>query len=196
MSEDTKQDAEAPVTADWLKGNTRIGGWLAFFLFALLVGGLRTLCLVYRALNFASCYGSNILAMTEVVAGVAGMATVILIIVSFRRRSPSAVFWAKYYVILCLLTSIIVILAPVDRSRSIDFTLHQVSAKDQAFFSSISSIIWIIYLHVSSRVEEVIPKQYRHSGFWTWAAAVLLALLPIVWMGMGVVDAALRCEPG
>ena len=96
-----------PITADWLKKNTRIGGWLAFFMFVLVTSGLRSLDAAVKAINVTDYYGSNILAKTDVVVGYVMLAIAIWAMSSFFRRSPAAVFWAKFYLILCVLTNIV-----------------------------------------------------------------------------------------
>ena len=67
-------NADTPVTAEWLRSNTRIRGWLALFMLALVVSALRSLAQAGATMSAADCYGSGILATTDVVSAVESFA--------------------------------------------------------------------------------------------------------------------------
>lgn len=60
-------NADTPVTAEWLRSNTRIRGWLALFMLGLLLSPLWSLDETVVMVDPAECYGSIILATTGIV---------------------------------------------------------------------------------------------------------------------------------
>ena len=88
---------DMPVTAEWLRSNTRIRGWLAFFMFGLLLSALWGLGEVFVTVDTSDCYGSIILSTVDVVTVLALLVVAILTFVAFHRRWPSAVFWARFF---------------------------------------------------------------------------------------------------
>lgn len=178
MSGATTDLQEQPITAEWLKANTRIHGWFAFFIFALALGGLFSL--VYPIVTYkASDYmGSTLLGMTDIITGVMLAVVALWTIVSLCRRSQSAIFWAKFYTILVLVTNGLALWLGGANSMEIKMGLRSI----------VWAIVWFLYLTCSQQVQEVIPKRYRHAGARTWVCAGLLLLLPLGFLAVGVVD--------
>ena len=105
MSEATVDGQEQPITAEWLKANTRIHGWFAFFIFALALGGLLSLVRPIATYKPSDYLGSMLLGMTDIAMGVVMAIVALWTIVSLCRRSPAAIFWGKFYTVLVLLTN-------------------------------------------------------------------------------------------
>lgn len=82
-------NADTPVTAELLRSNTRIRGWLALFMLALVVSALRSLAQAGATLSAADCYGSGILATTDVVLALVLLVVAIWTFAAFHRRRPS-----------------------------------------------------------------------------------------------------------
>lgn len=175
--------ADTPVTAEWLRSNTRIRGWLAFFMFGLLLSALWGLGEVFVTVDTSDCYGSIILSTVDVVTVLVLLVVAILTFVAFHRRWPSAVFWARFFLIYCLLCGIL----------SLSLAQDEMSAREfgQAIGAVFWSAIWLVYFCVSKQVSKVIPRRYRHAGFGTWAAAVILVLLPFGWGAAGIAQVVL-----
>lgn len=168
---------DMPVTAEWLRSNTRIRGWLAFFMFGLLLSALWGLGEVFVTVDTSDCYGSIILSTVDVVTVLVLLVVAILTFVAFHRRWPSAVFWARFFLIYCLLCGVL----------SLSLAQDEMSAREfgQAIGAVFWSAIWLVYFRVSKQVSRVIPRQYRHAGLGTWAAVALIVLLPFVWVVVG-----------
>lgn len=171
-------NADTPVTAEWLRSNTRIRGWLAFFMLALIVSALRSLAQAGATMSAADCYGSGILATTDVVSALVLLVVAIWTFAAFHRRRPSAVFWARFFLVYCLLCGVL----------SLSLAQDEMSAREfgQAIGSVFWSTIWLVYFRVSKQVAEVIPRRYRHAGLGTWAAAAILVFAPLGWMVAGI----------
>ncbi len=175
--------ADTPVTAEWLRCNTRIRGWLSLFMLALLFSGLRSLAQAVVTMTVADCYGSVILSTIDVVSALVLLVVAIWTFVALHRRWPSAVFWARFFLVYCLLCGVL----------SLSLGEDEMSAREygQAIGSVFWSIVWLVYFRASKQVAEVIPRQYRHAGLGTWAAAALFVLLPIGWGVAGIAQVVL-----
>ena len=176
-------NADTPVTAEWLRSNTRIRGWLALFMLALVVSALRSLAQAGATMSAADCYGSGILATTDVVSALVLLVVAIWTFAAFHRRRPSAVFWARFFLVYCLLCGVL----------SLSLAQDEMSAREfgQAIGAVFWSTIWLVYFRVSKQVAEVIPRRYRHAGLGTWAAAAILVFAPLGWVAAGIAQVVL-----
>ena len=176
-------NADRPVTAEWLRSNTRIRGWLALFMLALLLSPLWSLDEAVVAVNATEFYGSVILATTGVVTMLVLAVVAIWTFVAFHRRWPAAVFWARFFLVCCLLCGVL----------SLSLGEDEMSAREygRAIETVFLSIVWLVYFRVSKQVAKVIPRPYRHAGLGTWVAAALFVLLPIGWGVAGIAHAVL-----
>ena len=77
---------DPPITAEWLRSNTRIRGWLALFMLGLLLSGLRSLAQAVVTVNAADCYGSVILSTIDVVPALVLLVVGIWTFAAFHRR--------------------------------------------------------------------------------------------------------------
>ena len=85
-----ESNADSRVTAEWLRSNTRIRGWLALFMLGLLLSPLWSLDETVVMVDPAECYGSIILATT-------GIVTVLgLLVVAIWIVAPECSGWSLY----------------------------------------------------------------------------------------------------
>lgn len=183
-SNEIEANADKPVTAEWLRSNTRIRGWLALFMLGLLLSPLWSLDEAFVTVNSATeCYGNIIIATTGIVTVLGLLVVAIWTFAAFHRRWPSAVFWARFLLGYCLLGSVL----------SLSLMHDEMSASEygQAIGTVFLLIVWLVYFRVSKQVSKVIPRQYRHAGFGTWAAAAFFVLLPFVWGAAGIAQVVL-----
>ena len=171
---------EQPITAEWLKANTRIHGWFSFFIFTMALGGLLSFVYPVVSYNASDYLGSTLLGMTDVMMGVVLVVVALWAIASLCRRSPAAIFWAKFYTVLVLLTNGIALWGGEAGSGEMKMEVRGV----------VWGIVWFLYLTCSQQVQEVIPKSYRRTGMRTWLCAGLLLLFPLGFLAVGVVDVA------
>lgn len=188
MNTTTIDGEEDPLTAAWLRANTRIRGWLAFFIFALAAGGLVSLIYPFATYKASDYAGSSLLGMTDLALGVVLAVVAGWSIVSLYRRSPAAIFWAKFYTVLVLLSNGLGLwFGGVEMSDGDAFGGTRMAVKGVVW-----SIVWFLYLTFSQQVQEIIPKRYRRAGVRTWLYAGLLLLVPLAFVIVGAVDVAVN----
>jgi len=88
-------DEEEEITSESLLETTRIHGWLSFFLFSIIVGGLVSAIYPIITFNIEDYSGSYVLGMTDIASGVILFALAIYTLVAFCKRKPNAVFFGK-----------------------------------------------------------------------------------------------------
>lgn len=184
---DVTGEQTQPLTAEWLKANTRIHGWLSFFIFVLVCSSLKNVGDFFSTYKVSDYGGSNLLGMAGISLVVELVMVAVWSIISFCRRSPSAVFWAKYYIVLVLLTNVLALWCGVENQG-----LETSVAIGMAMGSVFWSIIWLLYLSLSQQVQVVIPKRYRHVGIRTWLCAGLVILIPLIFGVVGMLDVAIN----
>lgn len=168
---------EAPpfeYTSEWLKANTQIHGWLSFFMFAIIVGGL--LSAIFPIVTFKSedYAGNFFLGASDIVLGSLMLAVAVYTVYLFVQRKPNAFFWAMTYVLLVFITNILVLLLGATEEGS----LFQ---SEQRVMRSIGwGVIWFLYLIFSDQVKEIIPKAFRKVTKTDWLLLAVVVLLPIL----------------
>ena len=86
-------------TSEYLKQNTEIHGWLSFFLFTVVAGGLLSVVYPLFTFNLAE-YDNNIfLALADLLFGLMLFLLACYTFHAFVNRQPNAVFLAKMYII-------------------------------------------------------------------------------------------------
>lgn len=207
----TTGEQTQPLTAEWLKANTEIGGWLAFFVFCLVITGLVGVFCPLVTYNAADYCGSVLLGMTSCLVWWWQSFVAFLVVVLLCRRSSAAIFWAKYLMILGLLYGGLGLWLGEDVGRMIgdelrrmtskglfglgryllgsDIRVEEVNWQSRAIIRGVVfSIIGLLYLTFSKRVQAVIPKSYRQVGVRTWICAILLPLLILVFQCVGIAN--------
>lgn len=169
-----EEEIPAEYTAEWLRKNSSITGWLTFFLFTLFVGGILTLCNVYKSFDiYQSAYNNGIeyLCFGDFISGLITFLVAFITPFLFIKRSRKAVFYARFYIlsVLILNTMSVIINADISCIRSIAW-----------------SIFWGIYLSVSKEVQKVIPKSYRKVNFFDYFLLFISILIPSILYVLGL----------
>lgn len=156
-----------------------IRGWFAIFVLYLVVGVLwgviGSIAICYAHAWFEGVWGVS-LGMTDimgfVLCGVIKAVVSAWTVVLICRQSPTAIFWAKYLMIVEFLLSILFLLC-LDEGLWFQFC---------GAIGAAAAIIWFLYLAFSNNVRGTIPKSSRKVGVWTWILAFLLSFLLMVCM--------------
>ena len=160
------------LTSEWLKSNTEIHGWLSFFFFAIIAGGLFSAIYPIATFN-ASDYADNFcLGAVDVVTGFLLLAVAIFTVFLFVNRKPNAVFWGKVYVVLVLLTNTFVLIVGATEQSGYQSTVQVVKG-------ILWGVIWFLYLSFSDQVQEIIPKSFRKISSTDWAMLATSVLFPL-----------------
>ena len=164
-------------TSEYLKENTEIHGWLSFFLFAIIVGGVISAIYPIVTYNPAEYGGSNILPLGDVILGIMLLGISIYTLYSFTQRKPNAVFLGKTYVVAVFATNLLSLFGG-------DFETTGLGSLPQIIRGLVWAVIWFSYLCLSEQVQEVIPKEYRklrNSDYYILAALIIVPLAFIAW---------------
>lgn len=160
------------ITSDWLKANTEIHGWLSFFFFAIILGGLFSAIYPIATFNASDYAGNFCLGAVDIVTGLLLLAVAGFTVYSFVNRKPNAVFWGKVYVALVFLTNIFVLIGGATEDTGFQSTTHVIRG-------IIWGVIWFLYLSFSDQVQEVIPQSFRKISSTDWAMLAASVLLPV-----------------
>lgn len=160
------------ITSEWLKSNTEIHGWLSFFFFAIIVGGLISAIYPIATFNAADYAGNFCLGAVDIVTGLLILAVAGFTVYSFVNRKPNAVFWGKTYVALVFLTNLFVLISGSTEENGLQ-------SVTQVVRSVIWGIIWFLYLTFSNQVQDVLPKSFRKVSSTDWALVAASVLLPV-----------------
>lgn len=171
---------ETPITERYLKENTSISGWLSFFLFSITLGGLISVVVpIARYQTTLAEYGNPYLVWCDLSLGIMLFALAIYTLVAFCNRKPNAVFLAKTYVCTAFLTNLIVLFSG-------DYEETGLGSLSRIIRSLIWGVIWFSYLCNSSKVEEVIPKEYRRRTAKDYYIIAALIIIPIFFLAVGI----------
>lgn len=154
-----------------------IRGWFAIFVLYLVIGVLwgviGSIAICYAPAWFEGVWGISF-GMTDIMGvvlfGVIKAVVAAWTVVLICRRSPTAIFWAKW---LMIVEFLIGILWCFDENLWFQFC--------GAIGVSVA-IIWFLYLAFSNNVRGTIPKSSRKVGVWTWILAFLLSFPLMVCM--------------
>lgn len=173
---ETAQD----ITANYLKENTSIHGWLSFFLFSIVAGGLLSaiLPLAQYSQSLAE-YGSPFLVWVDLSLGLMLCVLSIYTLVAFCSRKPNAVFLGKTYVCTVFLSNFSALFGG-------DFESSGFGSLPQIIRSLIWGAIWFIYLCKSNQVQEIIPVTYRKKTAKDYYIVAALIIVPLVFMALGI----------
>jgi len=169
---DQSENQTEEITSEWLKANTEIHGWLSFFFFAIIAGGLFSAIYPIATFNASDYAGNFCLGAVDIVTGLLLMAVAGFTVYSFVNRKPNAVFWGKVYVVLVFLTNIFVLIGGATEDTGFQSTQHVIRGV-------IWGVIWFLYLTFSDQVEEIIPKSFRKISSTDWAMLAASVLLPV-----------------
>ena len=171
------------ITSEWLKANTKISGWLVFFLVVVMgIGGLkRGLSLI--AVNMSDYDNIFCFAAIDIFMGVVSILMSLYVIYSFLNRFPEAVFWARANIILIIALA----LWNLVMGLIVDGLLTE-----REMIGAVSSLLggglWLLYLALSRQVQEVIPKSFRKVSKADWIILAAIILIPVVLSVIGMVQ--------
>lgn len=141
-------------TSEYLKQNTEIHGWLSFFLFTVVAGGLLSVVYPLFTFNLAE-YDNNIfLALADPLFGLMLFLLACYTFHAFVNRQPNAVFLAKMYIIAVFASNLLALIGG-------EYEPTGLGSAPRLVRSLIWSGIWFVFLLNSNNVEEVCPKEYR-----------------------------------
>ena len=172
VTQHVNNNQPSEITSEWLKANTEIHGWLSFFFFAIIVGGLISAIYPIATFNAADYAGNFCLGAVDIVTGLLLLAVAGFTVYSFTNRKPNAVFWGKIYVALVFLTNLFVLIGGATEETGLQ-------SASQVVRSVIWGIIWFLYLTFSDQVQGVIPKSFRKISSTDWAMVAASVLLPV-----------------
>lgn len=173
-NEDMEIDStnEVEITSEFLKQNTKISGWLAFFIGAVTVGGLFSVIYPIATFNIEDYAGNYCLAAVDIINGISLLLVAILTAYSFVNRKPTAVFWAKVYVSLVLLINLILLISGNEEGTGLE-------SGTQGIRGVLFAVLWFLYLSFSNQVNEIIPKPFRKIKLKNWVIVGCMILVPI-----------------
>ena len=178
-----EENSIEPITAEKLKEETSIGGWLAFFLFAMMAGSIIGAVAMIAQFNSGAVGGNWLLALADPILGVLLFLLACYTLYSFIQRRPDAVFLAKTYVIAVFVSGILALFINVSIGEgTFDFK--------EIIRPLVWGVVWYLFLNMSTRVEEVIPTEYRHVDKTDWAIIGALIGIPLFCLFFGIAQVA------
>ncbi len=170
---------EFDITSDYLKETTSIGGWLAFFLFTIVAGGLVSAIYPIATYNVTEYDDNTILAVGDVVFGLLLCALAFYTLYAFIQRKPDAVFLGKTYVVAVFASNLLSLFVG-------EFEPSGIGSFSQVIRGLTWGGFWFTYLCVSNQVEEVIPKEYRKLGNIDYYILTSLIVVPLLFLAVGL----------
>lgn len=174
-------EEEEEITSESLLETTRIHGWLSFFLFSIIVGGLISAIYPIITFDIEEYWGSYVLGMTDIVSGIMLFALAIYTLMAFCKRKPNAVFLGKTYVVLCFASNFLTLLNG-------EFDENGLGSFKHVFRGVVWGIVWFAYLLNSNQVEEVIPTEFRRILRRDYYVIPLMIVVPVVFLMWGMLD--------
>lgn len=162
-------------TSEYLKQNTEIHGWLSFFLFTVVAGGLFSVAYPLFTFNLEEYDNNILLALADPFFGLILFLLACYTFYAFVNRLPNAVFLAKMYVIAVFVSNLLVLIGG-------EYEATGFGSAPKLVRSLIWSVIWFAFLLNSKNVEEVCPKEYRKKknlDIYIAAAFIIFPLLLI-----------------
>lgn len=174
-----EMDAVPPVyTSEWLKANTKMQGWLSFFMVVVILGGLVSAVYPVATFDFDDYAGNVCLAAVDILTGVCLLAIAIYTVWSFVNRKPNAVFWGLTYVALAFLTNLLSLVGGGTEGSGLQSTSRVVQ-------SMAWGVVWFFYLICSEQVKRVIPKSFRKASKIDRGALAVIVLIPVLLFAVG-----------
>ena len=105
--EETSSEQSFVYTKEYLKHNTEIRGWLSFFLFSIIVGGLISFIYPIITYNSQEYSGSVFLSIADPIQGAMLFGLACYTLYSFINRETNAVFLAKTYLVVIFVINLL-----------------------------------------------------------------------------------------
>ena len=134
-------------TSTYLKENTKIGGWLSFFLFCVVAGGLVSVIFAY--INFSSrTNNSNMFFdLGDLLFAIMIFALACYTVYAFIERKPNAVFLARLYLIVIFASNLLIALVG-------EYEESGIGSSYQVLRSLIWSGVWFAFILLSNNVKQ------------------------------------------
>ncbi len=169
-----------PITAERLREETSIGGWLVLFLFAMMAGSIVSMFIMLSDFNRAEVGGNWFLALADPLLSFTLFLLACFTLYSFIRRRPGAVFLAKTYVVTVFMSGLLLLVINSVNGGGIN--------TGEIMRPLIWGAVWFAFLCVSTRVEQVIPSEYRRIEKADWWAVGVLIGVPVLCLITGLVQ--------
>lgn len=181
LDEKQGNDAEIVITSEELKRTTNIHGWLSFFLFTVVVGGLFNLIFSVATCDISEYGGSTMLALTDVVLGCLHCAVAFMTLYAFCQRKADAVFLGKTFVVTIFASNLLRLLGG-------NFEPAGYGSIFQIIKSLGWSTFWFSYLCCSNQVKKVIPKDFRKLSSIDYGLLIALIVVPLLFLSFGITE--------
>ena len=168
-------------TSEYLKQNTEIHGWLSFFLFTVIAGGLLSVAYPLFTFNLAEYNNNVFLALADPLFGLMLFLLACYTFHAFVNRQPNAVFLAKMYIIAVFASNLIALLVG-------EYEPTGLGSAPRLVRSLIWSGIWFAFLLNSNNVEEVCPKEYRRKKNLDIYIAAAFIIYPLLIVAISLSD--------
>ena len=176
------------ITSAYLRANTKIRGWTSLMLFGVLLGSLFSL--IYPIVTFfqnPSHAMNPFFGYLDILLGAVTCVTGLIASVGLFRRLPGAVFWLRFYFVICFATNLISVVC----SGMEELSAFEAKTTVRGI---VWSVIWFIYTFRSKQLEEVLPKRFRKASGGEIVLAAVLALAPVACFAMGYYTMYRRAE--
>lgn len=169
---ETKEDLETEevISAESLKEETSIGGWLMFFLVTLVASMLYSCYDIFntlKPLSGLSGGGVEFFKFSTIFEVVCEACFSVFIIYSFLERKSYTVFITKAYLVLIVVTNLLIMMICSHNDVNYATILRNI----------VYGIIWFFYICYSTQVENVIPSEYRKKTRISYFAILMLCFV-------------------
>ncbi|MCD8296530.1 MAG: hypothetical protein LUC88_03050, partial [Prevotella sp.] len=178
----SNEDFEEPqYTSEWLKKNVKIRGWLSFFIFLMVLGGI--ISAIYPIATFNPLdYANNFwLEATDIFTGLSFLGIAIYSAYLFLNCKPNAVFYSRAYVVIVLLSNFLSLI-----TGAVDELGYQSGVKVAG--RVIGGLIWLLYLNYSKQVKTVIPVSFRKVSKLDIGIIAGVIIMPFLLFSIGVIQ--------
>lgn len=158
-----------------------IHGWLVLLLFSIGAGGLVSALYPIFTYDIEEYGGSVVLALSDIVIGVALFALAVYTIYAFLKRKPNAVYLAKVYCVTVLIFNVVALLGG-------EFEESGINSISRLVRSLIWNIIWLVYLTKSEQVNDIIPRISRKIFNRDYYFTAAFVIVPLLMYGIGIAD--------
>ena len=166
-------------TKEFLKQNTEIRGWLSFFLFIVIAGGLISFIYPIITYNSQEYSGSFFLSIADPIQGFMLFGLACYTLYSFTNRETNAVFLAKTYLVVIFLVNLFLVIIG-------GYEQNGLGSLPQLVRSLIWAVIWFVFLHQSTVVQEVIPVEYRKAKSIDYYIIAAIIIIPLLLIALGL----------
>ncbi len=170
---DSDSSTQTIITAEYLRANTEIKGWLVYFLFCILAGNIIAGYKEISSLDIRD-YSNNIFLLLAVVTWIGVVFYLsIYTVYAFVLRKSNAVFYAKAYYLIVFALGILGLFEA-------DTNTYETAGL------IFGSIVPFLYMTFSEQVLDVIPKEYRSVKSKDYYILSLSLIIPLFFFAIGM----------